>query len=64
MKNVKARMEGTLLHLTIDTSVRLGASASGKSETVASTSGNVDAGSIDGLPAGIKVGLNVFASKK
>jgi hypothetical protein len=63
MKNVKAKMNGAILTLEIDTSVRLGASSTGKSETVASTSGNVDAGSIEGLPPGIKVGLNVFCKK-
>lgn len=63
MKNVKAKMNGSILTLEIDTSVRLGASSTGKSETIASTSGNVDAGSIEGLPLGVKVGLNVFCKK-
>ncbi len=64
MKNVKASVDGNTLTIQIDLSQRLGVSTSGKSETIASTSGNVDAGSIPGLPPGVKLGLNCYASKK
>ena len=39
--NVKTEMKGKLLVITIDTAQRHGKSASGKSETVASTKGNI-----------------------
>jgi len=63
MKNVKASVTGNKLTLEIDLDARLGESASGKSITVASTVGNVDAASIPGLPPGIKLGLNCYVQK-
>ncbi len=62
-KNVKAFMNGTVLTLEIDTAVRLGASTSGKSETIGSTSGAIDSATIEGLPPGVKVNLNVYCKK-
>lgn len=64
MQNIKASVVGTKLTLEIDLEARLGESASGKSITVASTKGNVDAASIPGLPPGVKLGLNCYTSKK
>lgn len=64
MQNIKASVVGNKLTLEIDLDARLGESASGKSITVASTKGNVDAASIPGLPAGVKLGLNCYATKK
>jgi hypothetical protein len=62
MKNVKASIDQNgILTLTIDTKLRLGKSASGKTETVATTAGNKGADAIEGLPAGLFVGLNVYA---
>lgn len=45
--------------ITIDLTERHGASSSGKSETVATTSGNQ---SVPGFP-NMKIGLNVFVKK-
>lgn len=64
MQNIKASVVGTKLTLEIDLEARLGESSTGKSITVASTKGNVDAASIPGLPPGVKLGLNCYAAKK
>lgn len=55
MKNVKCKVEGNKLTVEIDLSERHGKSSTGKSETVATTAGNID------VAPGIKLGLNVFA---
>ena len=53
-KNVKASLDGDMLTLTMDISKRLGASKSGKTTTISTTSGN------QVVIGGIKVGLNVY----
>jgi hypothetical protein len=53
--NVKTEMKGKLLVITIDTAQRHGKSASGKSETVASTKGNIKVEGTD-----ITLGLNAY----
>lgn len=57
MQNVNVRVDGTTLHLSIDTSQDLGPSKSGKTRLIASSSGNakVKVGDREVL-----VGLNVF----
>ena len=56
MKNVTTKVEGTKLTITIDLAQRNGPSASGKTNIVATTEGNV---SVDGFPE-IKLGLNCY----
>jgi hypothetical protein len=62
MKNVIFRIEGEKkakkLIIEVDLSQRLGPSRSGKTDMIASTSGNADTG-VDG----IRVGLNVFVKR-
>ena len=53
-KNVKASLDGDMLTLTMDISKRLGASKSGKTTTISTTSGN------QVVIGGIKMGLNVY----
>ncbi len=53
MLNVETRMEGTKLHIIVDTAQTHGPSASGKTIIVASTQGNVKVGPVT-------VGLNVY----
>lgn len=57
MKNVTMTLTGTILTLTLDITKDYGLSSSGKSVTVASTSGNV---SIPGTD--LKLGLNAYRS--
>lgn len=61
MKNVKTRTEGTKLIIEIDTGEKGELSASGKSEVIASTQGNVsiltDAGEF-------KLGVNFYKARK
>ena len=57
MKNVKMRVEGNILTITIDLTQDFGKSTSGKTTIIASTEGN------QALPPPneqIKVGLNVY----
>ena len=56
MKNVEMKVTGTKLVITIDLSKRFGKSASGKTDIIATTAGNVE---IEGQP-GIKAGINVY----
>ena len=56
MKNVEMKVEGNLLHITVDLDQDLGPSASGKTTIVATTKGNRE---LKDRP-GIKVGLNVY----
>jgi hypothetical protein len=56
MKNVEMTMEGKTLIIKIDTTKRLGKSASGKTEMIASTSGNVSIPENDN----IKIGVNCY----
>jgi len=60
MKNVQMRVEGNKLIIEVELDKQFGLSSSGKSITVASTSGNV------GVPGHdeIKVGLNVYKPAK
>ena len=60
MKNVSLRVEGNKLIIEVELDKQFGLSSSGKSITVASTSGNV------GVPGheDIKVGLNVYKPAK
>jgi hypothetical protein len=60
MTNVKARVEGTLLHITIDTAAKLGDSSTGKSITCAAAQVN---GKDLGLPEDFRLGLNAYFVK-
>lgn len=55
--NYKATVNGNTLTITVDLSKRLGPSKSGKSEVIATTSGNKSM-LVDGKE--IKLGLNVY----
>ncbi len=55
-KNIQATVIDGIIYLKIDPSKRLGESKSGKSEIVATTSGNVNY-------AGIKLGINAYLPK-
>ena len=57
MQNVKLTVKGNILTIEVDLSQTFGASASGKSITIASTKGNAQ---VPGTK-GIKVGLNVYS---
>ena len=59
-ENVQMRVEGSILVIEVDLSQSLGPSASGKSEIIASTGGNV---SVPGREE-VKVGLNVYRPRK
>ena len=59
MLNIKKTVKGSILHLEIDLSQNHGPSASGKTDQVASTKGNVE---FIEAP-GIKVGVNVYRPK-
>lgn len=56
MKNVSMSVKGNELTIKIDLSKRFGPSASGKTEIIATTAGNVE---IDGQP-GCKIGINAY----
>lgn len=58
--NVTGTMDGDILILRIDTNKRYGESKSGKSETIATTSGNVKVSTPKGE---ITMGLNVYKKK-
>jgi len=58
MKNVEYKVEGDILTITIDLSVDLGPSSTGKTHIVATTEGNV---TISGRTE--KLGLNVYRKK-
>jgi hypothetical protein len=60
MGNIHMEVQGNLLVMTIDLSHTLGVSASGKSEIIATTGGNV---SLPGYEE-IKVGVNVYRPRK
>jgi hypothetical protein len=59
-ENVSMRLEGSILVIEVDLNQSLGLSASGKSEIIASTGGNVGG---PGQPE-VKVGLNVYRPRK
>lgn len=56
MKNVKMKVEKSVLTITVDLKKRYGKSKSGSSEIIATTSGNAD---VEG-GGGAKIGLNVY----
>lgn len=60
MKNVEMKVDGDKLTITVDLKKRLGPSKSGKTQTIASTSGSVK---LDGKHEKVSVGLNVFAKE-
>jgi len=60
MKNITMEMEGKTLVIKIDTSKKFGTSASGKSEIVASTEGNI---SVEGTKD-LKIGINCYVPVK
>jgi len=55
-ENVQMHLEGSILVIQVDLNQSFGLSASGKSEIIASTGGNV---SVPGCEE-VKVGLNVY----
>ncbi len=56
--NCEASMEGTILVLRIDTSVRLGRSKSGKTLMISTTNGNQE---IEGHPdRQMRLGMNLY----
>jgi hypothetical protein len=57
MQNIQTRIEGTKLIITLDASVNLGPSASGKTQMVATTQGNKQI-SVGGRA--IYLGLNAY----
>lgn len=59
MKNVTLDLKGNILTITLDITANYGASASGKSLTVASTMGNITVPGTD-----LKLGLNAYRSAK
>ena len=60
MKNVVLHVQGNMLIIQVDLSQTFGLSASGKSETIATTGGNVP---LSGNEA-VKVGVNVYRSSR
>ena len=61
MQNVQMTVKGNVLTITVDLSQRLGPSASGKTEIIATTAGNA---TVPGQSEPIKVGLNVYTPRK
>jgi hypothetical protein len=59
MTNCTMDVKDNILTITIDLSKRYGPSKSGKTETIATTSGNISAPE----HPEIKIGLNVYAKK-
>jgi hypothetical protein len=59
-KNCEFKVTGTILTITVDLAAKQGLSASGKSEVIATTEGNI---SIPGNEA-IKIGLNIYTPAK
>jgi hypothetical protein len=55
-ENIEIKVQGNTLVITVDLSKTYGSSASGKSEVIASTGGNI---SVPGRDE-VKVGLNVY----
>lgn len=59
-KNCEFKVVGSILTITVDLSKKQGVSASGKSEVIATTEGNV---SLEGNEA-VKIGLNIYTPVK
>lgn len=57
MKNIDVKVTGDKMVITIDLSKRFGKSASGKTDIIATTAGNVV---VDEKRPGIKLGLNCY----
>ena len=60
MDNVNMTVKGNTLTIVVNLKAKTTRSASGKSDVIASTKGNVD---VPGA-AGVKIGLNVYTSAK
>ena len=58
MQNIETKVVGNLLTITIKLDAPRTASASGKSQVVASTQGNVVVGELEGKP--VKLGVNCY----
>ena len=56
MKNIEMEVKGNQLTITIDLTKRLGKSASGKTDIIATTAGNI---ALEHDP-GIKIGINCY----
>lgn len=56
MKNVDMKLSGNILTITVDISRDFGLSASGKSQIIATTEGNV---AVEGKEE-VKIGLNIY----
>lgn len=54
--NVDMKVQGNTLVITVDLSKTFGTSASGKSEVIATTSGNISVPGRDD----VKIGLNIY----
>jgi hypothetical protein len=59
-KNCTFKVEKNILTITVDLNAKQGVSASGKSEVIATTEGNI---SLEGNEA-IKIGLNIYTPVK
>lgn len=59
MENLKMTLKGSILTIEVDLSKTQGKSKSGKSEIIATTSGNVAVGK-----DGAKMGLNIYKPTK
>lgn len=59
MKNVEMSVEGNVLHINVDLSVKGEESKSGKSIVIATTEGNQSVPETDG----VKIGLNIYRKK-
>jgi hypothetical protein len=60
MKNVQIEVRGQLLIITVDLAQSQGPSASGKTEIIATTGGNI---AVPGREE-IKLGLNVYTTRR
>lgn len=58
MRNVKTEVKNDMLVITVDLKSPRTVSASGKSEVIATTEGNVDVENT--VVPGLKIGLNVY----
>ena len=63
MSNVAMVVENNVLTLTVDLTKRHGLSKSGKNMNIGTTGGNVALPQMPGVPAGTRVGVNVFCDK-
>ena len=61
MQNIETKVVGNLLTITIKLDAPRTASASGKSQVIGSTQGNVTVGELDGKPVKLGVNCNIPA---